>query len=88
MNEKDLLQARFAVRRASNQLAETARALAVASAKVREIGLAARIADLRQAVVTGRRAGVSLDDLAQDARLPIATIQQWIARGRPTPPHQ
>jgi hypothetical protein len=59
MNETDLLQARLGVRRASNRLAENARALAIASAKAREVGLAARVADLRQAVVTARRAGVS-----------------------------
>jgi hypothetical protein len=62
--------------------------LAIASAKAREVGLTARVADLRQAVVTARRAGVSPEDIARDARLDMATIEEWTARERPTPPHQ
>jgi hypothetical protein len=79
MNDRRLLQARLAVRRAATRLTKDAPALAMAPANVREVGLAARMADLCQAVLAARRAGVCLQDITQDAGLEMATIEEWIA---------
>ena len=86
MNDRQIPRARLAVRRASDRLAENARAFTIASARAREVGVAVRVADLRQAVVTAWRAGVSLRDIAHAARLDMATIEEWTARERPAPP--
>ncbi|OIJ86796.1 hypothetical protein [Streptomyces colonosanans] len=76
-------EARLAVRQAVQRLTEDAAALTAASAEAREIGLTTRAEDLRRAVLTAWCAGVARGDLAQDARVEIGVIDDWVVRTSP-----
>ncbi|MBV9023678.1 MAG: hypothetical protein JO362_07760 [Streptomycetaceae bacterium] len=83
MSDAHLSECRLLVRQAADELAEDARALTAASAEALEVGLTARVADLRRAVVAAWRAGVPVEDLARDAHLKIDMIEDWVAAENP-----
>ncbi|MFF2807265.1 hypothetical protein ACFVT2_08770 [Streptomyces sp. NPDC058000] len=68
---------RRAVRQAAHRLAEDAPALTSAGAETLRTGLAARADALRQAVLAAHRAGMRHQDIAHDADLDLATIDEW-----------
>ena len=81
MNDLRQAEARLGVRQAAERLTEDAAALAAASAEAREIELATRAEDLRRAVLAAWRAGVSREDLARDAGVEVAVIDDWVGPG-------
>lgn len=83
MNDRQREEARLAVRRAAERLTEDATALTAASAEARKIGLATRAEDLRRAVLAGWCAGVARGDLARDARVETAVIDDWVGPDAP-----
>ncbi|MCE4948390.1 hypothetical protein LVX13_35600 [Streptomyces albulus] len=70
---------RRAVRQAARRLADDAPALTSAGAETLHAGLAARADALRQAVLVAHRAGMRHGDIAHDAHLDLATIDEWTA---------
>ncbi|MEU8962418.1 hypothetical protein AB0C89_12000 [Streptomyces sp. NPDC048491] len=74
-----LIERRRAVRRAAQRLTERPPHV---SADAILGDLDACIAALHRAAVDAWRTGVPLQAIAQDARLPVATVQQWIASYR------
>lgn len=86
MNDRDLpaqrrdpSAERRAVRLAAQRLAEEAPALVAASADALRAGPAARAATLRRAALAAWRAGVPLQVIALDSRMPQATVRRWMA---------
>jgi hypothetical protein len=78
MNDLDTLHARSAVRRATQRLAEDAPTLAAGSADAFRAGLAARAAVLREAALAASRNGIPERVIADDGRLPVAVVHEWI----------
>ncbi|AEW98688.1 hypothetical protein [Streptantibioticus cattleyicolor] len=79
MNDKRMADARRAVREAADRLVEQGAALAAASAEAAEIGLVARVEDLRRAVIAASLAGVSREDLARDADVDVAVVDDLVS---------
>ncbi|MCW2869139.1 hypothetical protein [Actinacidiphila oryziradicis] len=79
MNDTHLQQARSLVRQAAEQLTEDDQALTAASADALVVGRAARVDDLRLAVLAAWSAGASREELARDAGVKMGLIGDWIA---------
>ncbi|MEV5086041.1 hypothetical protein AB0K74_47740 [Streptomyces sp. NPDC056159] len=74
-------EARLAVRRAGQRLAEDAAALMAASGEAAELGLETRAEELRRAVLVAWSAGVAPEDIAHDAGVEVDVIGDWVGLG-------
>ncbi|MFE9558808.1 hypothetical protein ACFYOD_35795 [Streptomyces sp. NPDC006703] len=79
MNDhRDLPPERRAVRLAARHLTEEAPDLTAGSADALRVGLASRATTLRQAALAAWRSGIPPEVIAEDSRLPLATVLPWI----------